>query len=127
MAVPRLSVSVTALLVLLATDTAAAPTATADKPIPGKRRKFQDQCPTPDEDQCLEAGYLDSVCGRRHRDVCTPFVHDAMEAHYQSSTVPKVKMLRPKQTDMPKHVQRGKYFAYKKLAARRSRDDRESE
>lgn len=70
------------------------------------------ECPTPGEAECVAKGYLDSKCGQRHLAICKPFALAAMEAHHDGTPAPSVKMLRPKQTQMPLHVKLGKYFAY---------------
>jgi hypothetical protein len=40
-----------------------------------------------------------------------------MKAHYDKQKDAPIKMIRPNESDMPKHVVQGKYFPYKKLAA----------
>lgn len=118
MVLSRLRMSIVGLLVLVATDTTAAPTtATSDTSSAVKKRpKAKSTCPTPDADQCVAPGYIDSYCGRKHVDVCKTPLQDAMKAWHDSSSAPKVKMLRPKKTQIPQHVTQGKYFAYKKKA-----------
>lgn len=97
-------------LALGATAAVAAPTPTPKPP------KAQDQCPAPDKATCLSDGYIDSTCGQKHLAECKDHVQKAMEDHYKKKSDTTVKMLRPKLTEMPKHVVQGKYFPYKKLA-----------
>jgi hypothetical protein len=70
-------------------------------------------CPVPDANKCKSAGYIDSICGRRHLDVCKQPVIDAMQAHYQATPAPTVPMLGPGKHQLPSDLRQGKYFAYK--------------
>lgn len=86
----------------------------APSPNSGGGPKPQAQCPVPDAAECVKKDYLDSACGKKHVAVCQPFVKDALTA-YHSSAAPKIRMLRPRLAEMPKHVVLGKYFSYKKI------------
>ena len=112
MILSRTTLSIVGSLALGATAAVAAPS-----PIPsGGGPKVEVECPVPDKARCLEKGYLDSKCGQKHLAVCKPFAVEAMKAHYEAKVVPKIKMLRPKLSEMPVDVVPGKYFAYKKVA-----------
>ena len=111
MLLSRATLGIATSLLLGATAAAAGPAPMT----PSGGPKPQLQCPAPDEAKCLEKGYLDSDCGQKHLAVCKPFAVAAMKAHYEAKVVPKLKMLRPKLSEMPQHVVTGKYFAYKKL------------
>lgn len=121
MRLSRTPLSLTAWFALGATVAVAAPTPapSGDGPKPSKPPegpKPQLECPTPDKAKCLSEGYLDGKCGQKHVAVCKPFAQEAMQAHYEAKAAPKLKMLRPQLSEMPRHVVQGKYFAYKKKA-----------
>jgi hypothetical protein len=67
---------------------------------------------SPDRAQCLTEGWLETRCGRFWAKSCENDVKDAVKAHHDADPSPKVKLLRPGQTDMPEHVRDGKRFDY---------------
>jgi hypothetical protein len=79
--------------------------APAVKPSGGARPVAE--CPKPNTTKCKSAGYSDTVCGRKHADLCMQLYYDA------ATTVPSIKMLRPNKTQIPRDLRDGKYFAYK--------------
>jgi len=111
MLLSRTTLSIVGSIALGATAAVAAPSAAPS----GGGPKPEAECPVPGKVKCLEKGYLDSKCGQKHLAVCKPFAVEAMKDHYEAKVVPKVKMLRPKLSEMPADVVSGKYFAYKKL------------
>ncbi len=113
MLLSRTTFSIVGSIALGATAAMAAPSQTPS----GGGPKAEAECPVPDKVKCLGKGYLDSKCGQQHLAVCKPFAVEAMKVHYEAKTVPKVKMLRPKLSEMPVDVVQGKYFAYKKFPA----------
>lgn len=69
-------------------------------------------CPEPDAATCVSEGYVESKCGKQHAAICKPHVEDAMEAHYEASSAPKLTMLPHGKREMPKDLTQGRYFAY---------------
>ena len=110
----RTTLSIAAGLALGATAAIAAPTPTAEPGAGAGAPKIKAECPVPDEAACLKKGYLDSKCGQKHLALCKPFAVEAMKDHYEAKDAPKIKMLRPKLSQMPQDVATGKYFPYKK-------------
>ena len=102
--------------VLLGTGAALAGPAAGPATPPGGATEV---CPVPDEATCLsvsplKGAYLDSACGRKHAAVCKPFVVNGLEKRDRGfKSAPTAKMLKPNETDMPKHVREGKRRAYK--------------
>jgi hypothetical protein len=69
-------------------------------------------CSTPGEAKCLEKGYIDSVCGQKHRTICEPILEAALKAEHAKNNAPVLKTLRPNLTDIPGDLRPMQFRAY---------------
>ena len=60
----------------------------------------------------MSKSYLASVCPQYQGAECRGLLNPKLEAFYTKSGAPELQMLRPKRTEIPADVRKGKYFAY---------------
>lgn len=133
----RKALTIAGALMLGGTAAIAAPTATKPptaKPTDGPTPTAASDCPTPNKTKCLSVlridgervPYLETTCGLRNKSTCEEFVHDAIAAHQAKvkadTSLPDVEMLRPAQSNMPKHLTTGKYHKREASASRLKKD-----
>ncbi|HWB76590.1 MAG TPA: hypothetical protein VG755_16605 [Nannocystaceae bacterium] len=58
-------------------------------------------CPTPNESKCLAPGYVDTACGKTHKDVCAPIIQQKLADDPGRAKAPSAKVLKVGKTDIP--------------------------
>lgn len=137
MPLSRNSLVIAAGLLLGATAAIAAPSASkppAQKSTDDGPTPTASDCTLPSKTKCLsmvkvggeDVPYIETACGMTHKATCKGYVHEEIEKHQAEakadSSLPAVAMLRPAQTDMPKHITTGKYHKHEASESRLASD-----